>query len=165
MAKRNQFTQPAAPPPPMFINQPERDLHKQIVSEVAERVIGQPILYYPIDMESTSFHPLYGEAIQKNFLPPIRVYVFVDFGTTYNETKVDKFGLEKDQNVTIHFHKRRLTEDQNVYVREGDFILYNQVLYEIVKLTEPNSPYGQHENRIDITAKCIKSRKGLFNAQ
>jgi len=163
MAKRNQFTQPAAPPPPMFINQPERDLHKQVVSEVAERVVGQPILYYPIDMESTEFHPLYGEAITKTFLPPVRVYVFIEFGGI--ETKVDKFGLEKDVNVTVHFHKRRLIEDQDVYVREGDFILFNQVLYEIVKLTEPASPYGQHENRIDITAKCIKSRKGLFNAQ
>lgn len=163
MAKRNQFTRPVAPPPPMFINQPERDLHKQVVSEVAERVVGQPILYYPIDIDNTEFHPLYGEAIVKTFLPPVRAYVFIEFGGI--ETKVDKFGLEKDQSITIHFHKRRLTEDQDLYVREGDFVLFNQVFYEIVKLTEPASPYGQHENRIDITAKCIKSRKGLFNAQ
>lgn len=55
MAKRNEFTRPAAPPGPLFINQPERDLHKQIVTEVAERVINQPILYYAIDVEATDF--------------------------------------------------------------------------------------------------------------
>ena len=69
MAKKNQFTQPVAPPPPMFINQPERDFNKQVVTEVAERVSGQPILYYPLDLTTTNYHPLYGEAIVKNFLP------------------------------------------------------------------------------------------------
>ena len=32
-------------------------------------------------------------------------------------------------------------------------------------LYSPASPYGQTENRVEITATCIKSRKGLFNAQ
>jgi len=163
MAKKNQFTQPAAPPAPMFINQPERDFNKQIVTEVAERVSGSPILYYAIDMDATEFHPLYGEAIIKTFLPPIVAYVFIDYSGI--STKVDKYGLEKEVSIKVHFHKRRLTEDQDVYVREGDFILHNKVLYQIVGLTEPASPYGQHENRIDITANCVKSRKGLFNAQ
>ena len=54
-SKKNQFTQPTAPPPPLFINQPERDFNKQVVTEVAERVSGQPILYYPIDIDRTEF--------------------------------------------------------------------------------------------------------------
>jgi hypothetical protein len=148
----------------MFINAPERDFNKQIVTEVAERVSGQPILYYPIDIDNTEYHPLYGEAIVKTFLPPVRAYVFIEFSGKAIETKVDKFGLEKDTSLTVHFHKRRLTEDQDVYVREGDFVLHNNVLYEIVKLSEPASPYGQTENRVEITATCIKSRKGNFSA-
>ncbi len=162
MAKKNEYTRPVAPPPPMFIGKNELDFDKQVSTEVAERVIGQALLYYPIDMQNTSFHPLYGEAIQKTFLPPIRVYAFVEYGNF--ETRVDKFGLEKDINITIHFLKRRLTEDQDVYVREGDFVLYNQIIFEIVKLTDATSPYGQHNHSIDIIAKCIKSRKGLFQA-
>ena len=35
--------------------------------------------------------------------------------------------------LTAHFHKRRLTEDQNLFVREGDFILYGKDYYEIIK--------------------------------
>jgi len=163
MPKINQFTQPAAPPAPLFINQPERDFNKQVVTEVAERVVGQAILYYAIDTNTTEYHPLYGEAIQKNFLPPIRVYAFVKPSGV--ETRVDKFGLEKERNIEVFFHKRRLTEDQNLYVREGDFILHNQILFEIVKLKEPISPYGQDENKVEIVATCIKSRKGNFSAQ
>lgn len=165
MPKKNTFVQPATPPPPMFINKPERDFNKQVVSEVIERVSGQPILYYPIDIDSTEFHPLYGEAITKTFLPPVRVYAFIEFSRNYIETKVDKFGLEKDTNMVVHFHKRRLTEDQDLYVREGDFILHNDIIYEIVKLSEPASPYGQTENRVEITATCIKTRKGLFDTK
>jgi hypothetical protein len=162
MAKINEFTRPEAPPAPLFINAPERNFAKQVVTEVAERVINHPILYYAIDHEATDFHPLYGEAIQKTFLPPILVYAFIDMATL--ETRVDKYGLEKEITLKVHFHHRRLSEDQDVYVREGDFVLHNEILYEIVKLTEQGSPYGQHENIVDITANCVKSRKGLFNA-
>ena len=58
----DKWSQPAAPPPPMFFGKKERDLVKQVNDELAERVIGQTIIYYPIDISATDFHPLYGEA-------------------------------------------------------------------------------------------------------
>ena len=73
----NKWTQPSAPPPPLFTGEKERDLVKQVNDELIERVIGQQVVYYPISMERTNFHPLYGEAIKKSFLPPIRVYALV----------------------------------------------------------------------------------------
>ena len=66
---KNKWTQPDAPPPPMFFGEKERNLVKQVNDELAERVIGQTVLYYPIDEKSTNFHPLYGESINKTFLP------------------------------------------------------------------------------------------------
>ena len=57
----------------------ERDLVKQVNDELIERVIGQQVLYYPISMEHTNFHPTYGEAIEKTFLPPVRVYALVEW--------------------------------------------------------------------------------------
>ena len=35
------------------------------------------VLYYPISLEHTNFHSLYGEAIQKTFLSPVRVYALI----------------------------------------------------------------------------------------
>ena len=75
----NKWNRPEAPPPPLFFGKKERDLVKQVNDELIEKVIGQQILYYPIDLETTKFHDLYGEAIEKTFLPPIRVYVLRDF--------------------------------------------------------------------------------------
>ena len=65
---------------------------------------------------------------------------------------------------TIHFHRRRLTEDQDLYVREGDFVRYGETYYEIVKWTLNKQLFGQISHTFEITAECIRARDGLFNA-
>ena len=163
MSDRNKkWEQPAAPPPPLFTGKKERDLVKQVNDELIERVIGQQILYYPIDPILTNYHPLYGEAIEKNFLPPIRVYALITWEGI--ETTTDSFGVDKNSSLVIHFHKRRLTEDQDLFVREGDFIAYGKVYYEIVSLQEPTRLFGQIDHRMEIAAKCIRAREGIFDA-
>jgi len=159
----DKWTQPATPPPPMFLGEKERNLVKQVNDELIERVIGQQVLYYPISLEHTNFHPLYGEAIQKSFLPPVRVYALIvwqGFATT-----TTNLGIDKRPSITVHFHKRRLTEDQDLFVREGDFVLYGQPHYEIVSLNEPRQIFGQVDHKIEIEARCIKSREGMFDAR
>jgi hypothetical protein len=159
----NEWEQPASPPPPLFLGKKERDLVKQVNDELIERVIGQTIAYYPIDIERTNFHDLYGEALTKTFLPPVRVNALVEFDgiTTKYSSNI---GLDKESSITIHFHKRRLTEDQDLYVREGDFVLYGKILYEIVTLSEPKQLFGQIDHLLEISAKCIRAREGLFDA-
>ena len=90
----DEWKKPAAPPPPLFLGKKERDLVKQVNDELVEKVIGQQILYYPIDMETTNFHDMYGEAINKTFLSPIRVYALI----TFNEEStnyLEGFGIDK----------------------------------------------------------------------
>tara|TARA_R100000008_G_C3537175_1_gene142706 strand:+ start:122 stop:628 length:507 start_codon:yes stop_codon:yes gene_type:complete len=167
MSDDTKWTQPDNPPPPLFLGEKERNLVKQVNDELIERVVGQQILYYPIDANITNFHPLYGEAIVKNFLPPIRVFALIKFEG--QETVTDKFGIDKMSTITVNFHRRRLTEDQDLFVREGDFVNYGKisdvpVYYEIVSLTEPKELFGQANHRFEITAKCIRAREGLFDA-
>ena len=159
----NKWNKPAAPPPPLFLGKKERDLVKQVNDELVEKVIGQQILYYPIDMEATNFHDLYGEAIEKTFLPPIRVYALVNFdeeGSSY----LDSVGIDSMSQITVHFHKRRLTEDQNLFVREGDFVLYGERYYEILKTSSSRKLFGQVNQTFEISATCKRARKGLFDA-
>jgi len=158
----NKWEQPTAPPPPLFLNKKERDLVKQVNDELVERIIGQQILYYAIDIRNTNFHPLYGEAVEKTFLPPVRVFALIDWEGLKTET--DKYGLDVVTSVTVHFHKRRITEDQNIFVREGDFILYGDFFYEVLTLNEETQLFGQADQRFEISAKCVRARKGLFDA-
>jgi hypothetical protein len=158
----NKWKQPQQPPPPLFLGKKERDLVKQVNDELIERVIGQQILYYPISIEDTDFHPIYGEAIHKNFLNPIRVYALVEWQGY--ETETTNLGVDRKSKITVHFHKRRLTEDQNLFVREGDFVQYGDSYYEIVTLNEPKQLFGQIDHLLEITAECVKAREGLFDA-
>lgn len=158
----NKWQRPASPPPPMFLGEKERNLVKQVNDELIERVVGQQIVYYPIDIENTHYHPVYGEAIDKTFMPPIRVYAMVKWGgseTTYE----DGVGIDNHHSIDVAFHKRRLTEDQDLFVRVGDFVFYGNAYYEIIKLAEPRELFGQQEHRFEISASCIKSREGLFD--
>lgn len=160
---KNKWTQPASPPPPLFLGEKERNLVKQVNDELIERVIGQAVVYYPLDVAHTNYHSLYGEAMRKNFLPPIRVYALVEW-TSFETQYSDNIGLDKNTEITIHFHKRRLTEDQDLFVREGDFVLYADNYYEIATLSEPQRLFGQANHRLEISAKCIRTREGLFDA-
>ena len=159
----DEWSRPTSPPPPLFFNQKERDLVKQVNDELVERVIGQTVVYYPLSLEHTNYHPLYGEAIEKTFLPPVRVYALVKFEGFKTEAK--NYGLDKTASIVVNFHKRRLTEDQDLYVREGDFVLYDKILYEITSLIEPRLLFGQADKRFEISATCLRSREGLFNGQ
>ena len=161
--ENNKWSRPDAPPPPLFFNKKERDLVKQVNDELIERVIGQQIVYYPISMEHTCFHPLYEEAITKTFLPPIHVYTLVEWGETSNITP--GYGIDKTFNLKIHFHRKRLNDDQDVNVQEGDFILYDGDFYEIVATVQPRRLFGQDDHQLEISAQCIQAREGVFNAE
>ena len=80
------------------------------------------------------------------------------------KTETDKYGLDVTTSLTVHFHKRRITEDQDIFVREGDFVLYSGFYYEVLTLNEPAQLFGQTDQRFEISAKCIRARKGLFDA-
>jgi hypothetical protein len=148
----NEWDKPASPPPPLFLGEKERNLVKQVNDELIEKVIGQQILYYSIDMKTTNFHDLYGEAIEKTFLPPVRVYALVEF-TDFSTDYLASGGIDKTWEINVHFHKRRLEDDQNIYVREGDFVLYGDYYYEIVKLSEDTKLFGQVQHGFDVSAR------------
>ena len=152
----DEWKRPPAPPPPLFLGKKERDLVKQVNDELVEKIIGQQILYYSIDLETTNFHDIYGEAPEKTFLPPVRVYALV----TFNEEStnyLENFGIDKISQITVNFHKRRLEKDQDIYVRED-------IYYEITKLSQPRKLFGQVDQTFEISATCKRARKGLFNA-
>ena len=101
--RENKWTQPTQPPPPLFVGKKERDLVKQVNDELIERVIGQQIVYYPISVEHTNFHSLYGEAIQKTFLPPVQVYALIMWEG--EQTTNTDFGIDRRSSIIIHFHE------------------------------------------------------------
>ncbi len=157
---KNKWTRPQTPPGPMFFGDKERNLVKQVNDELAERVLGQTIAYYPISVEDSNYSDIYGEAKEKVSLPPVRVFAYVQVDNDQTNTK---FGYEYQTKLTVNFHRRRLVEDQNLFVRVGDFVQYGDVFYEIVKTYNDTRYYfGQVEHKFQISAECVKARNGAF---
>tara|TARA_B100000927_G_scaffold288578_2_gene283423 strand:+ start:1476 stop:1964 length:489 start_codon:yes stop_codon:yes gene_type:complete len=161
MSEDNKWSQPESPPPPLFVGKKEKDLVKQVNDEVIERVVGQTVIYYPVSLENTNFHDLYGESVNKTFLDPVRVYAMVKYVS--QTTTTSPLGVDRIEKINVAFHKRRLTEDQNLFVREGDFIQYGERLYEILTLEEPKWLFGQVESSFEIAAQCVRAREGLID--
>lgn len=150
----------AQAPPPLFFNAQDRLFVAGVVNETTERIIGQVILYYPVAPELTNYHPLYMESFTKIVNNPIRVYALIQWSGF--DTTTTSHGIDRKPSIVIHFHKRRLNEDQDVVVKEGDFVLYHETYYEITKLNEPQQIWGQQQHQMEIEAKCIKARRGAF---
>ena len=150
---QNKWSQPEQPPPPMFLGKKERDLTKQVNDELIERVIGQTIIYFPLNIKNSNFHPVYGEAINKEFLRPIIIKALIKIDE--DQTSTELYGLDKSSKITINFHRRRLTEDQDLFVREGDVIFYGLNFYEIVKLSEPRALFGQIDQSLKFKHHVI----------
>lgn len=155
------FTRPPAPPPPLFVGDKERKLVRQVNTELIENVIGQVIAYYAIDLESSNFHPIYGESKEKSFLPPVRVYARVE--TQPSEVLQNKTSIDRLQKINVYFHRKRLTEDQKLVVRIGDFVYYDGDFYEIVETRGSKRLFGQDGQKYEISATCIKARENLFD--
>jgi hypothetical protein len=79
-------------------------------------------------------------------------------------TETTKFGVDKKLSIIVHFHKRRLVDDQDLYVREGDFVRYGETFYEVMDWNQPKQIFGQTDHKMEIEVKCIKARQGVFDA-
>jgi hypothetical protein len=89
------------------------------------------------------------------------VFAFVKYQS--QTTKTTNLGVDRVEKISVVFHKRRLTEDQDLFVREGDFLQYGEHHYEILTLEEPKWLFGQVESSFEIAANCVRAREGLFD--
>lgn len=151
-----QWTRPIYAPPPLFVNKPELDFQKQIADEVQEYVLPYEGLYFAVDVDKTNWHPIYKEAIEKLYFNPIFVRFFADYED--QDTKTTKYGKDRKSKMVFHFHKRRLNEDLNITITEGDLIYYNEEYHEIKRLSEPEALWDQIQFKNGITAHCEKAR-------
>ena len=132
-----------------------------ISKELIQNVVGQEIEYYSINLVQTKTHRLYQEAVKKTWSAPVKVNALV----MWNNSGVTStnFGIDAKYNTEIYFHTQELIE-RNLVPKEGDFIEFGQVYFEITSVTQPQIIFGQVNNKIMTKCICIQSREGLFQA-
>lgn len=146
--------------PTMFLGDKEKDYVKQNNDEIIQRVVNQVVFYYPIDVENSNFHDLYGESILKKFHAPIKVNALVEWKGY--DIKNGAYSLDKVPVIEVHFFKRRIEEDLGISVKEGDYVKYGRDFYEITAINENNELFGAFNSKVDVSATCVKARRGKF---
>ena len=87
-------------------------------------------------------------------------------GSSESDQTNDRDGYEYINNLTVNFSESRITQDQNLFVRPGDFIQYGDLYYEIVRTYNDTRFYfGQVEYKFQVTAECIRARQGSFRVK
>lgn len=141
----------------LFVTSREIDFFNDISKEIDKDIVGQKVYYYRVREDLSKIHDVYEESLNKVFDPPVEIEVRVDWEPPTIMT--DKFGTEKKFKINVVFHQRDLL-DRNIQVREGDYISYGEVFYEITTLVTQNLVYGQIEHTIGVKALCVQTRFG-----
>lgn len=140
-----------------FISQKELDFISKINKELIQDVIGQEVIYYMISEEHTVSHSLYNESVNKVWFNPVRINALVEFDNS--GVLSTNFSLDSKYELTVRFHTEEL-EDRNIKPKEGDFIEFSQIVFEITAVTKPQMVFGLQSEKILTNCVCVPSREG-----
>ena len=136
-----------------FFGEKEAAFFHSAGREIVEGVLQESLLLYRIDLKKTQVHPLYGEAIQKRWLPEIEIFgrINVEVEDPSQQVKggITKKGFGK---LTAHIYIEHLEElnlvsrksDNEIItgVKMGDFMGFKGQFYKII-----DDGHGQISNQ------------------
>jgi len=145
----------------LFVKDVDVAFVHSINRELIQAVVGQEVSYYAISPERSRPDDLYDEAPQKVWDAPVRVNALVRYDNDRVETGVK--GMDSGYPLEAYFHDKEL-EERGLVAREGDFIEFGEIFYEITSATKPDIIFGQVNNKVMTKCVCVPAREGQFAA-
>lgn len=144
-----------------FITTRELGLIRSWTRELVQDVSRQYVLYYAVSADDSQIHDVYNEGITKVVMDPVKVNCRVEFdeGAAFTGRGV----IDSDFELTVQVQPQELI-DRNVHPREGDFVEWSQVMFEISNVRERHPAYGQANEKVTIELTCVPSREGQYKA-
>lgn len=144
-----------------FITTRELALIDSWNKELIQDVVQQEILYYAISYDDSVVHDVYDEAILKETYRPVRINARVGFNQ--GATKASGGTLDSSYTLEVELHSEECRQ-RNVIPRDGDFIEYGQVIFEITTVGHVEPVFGQINDKLSYRLTCVPSREGQFKA-
>lgn len=143
----------------LFVDSKQVRFFNGITKELLQKIVCQKVIYYSVSERHTKSHRIYDEAIKKTVHRPVEVNALVLYDKPVQTNT--QFTTDTVYRTEVYFHVSEL-EERNLVPREGDFVKFGDILYEIEQLTKPQIVYGQVENLVMVKATCRVSRKSQF---
>ena len=132
------------------------NLLTKINRELLSDVVEQEILYYKISLEDTNAN-LYGEALEKIFLTPVKLNCLITRGDQV--ITVDEMGPDLNRESSFAFLRKDL-EDSVVVPEVGDILLWQENYYEVDTVRE-NQLFVGRDNSYNLTDYGAKFGKSV----
>lgn len=116
----------------LFIGEKEIQFINDLTKEFVKDVVGQIINYFPVSAIKTQIHEVYNESLKKILENPIKVPALV--GMPEYSSKTTNFGSDIEAKIEVLVQYRDL-QDKSLVVSQGDFFSYDDILYEILTVT------------------------------
>lgn len=144
-----------------FITTRELSLIDRWNRELIQGTVEQEIIYYGISFEESRVHDVYDEAVYKEYMQPVRINARVEWSQT--ATVAGAGTADSTYSCKVYLHHQECVE-RNVSPREGDFIEFGQVVFEITTATWAKPVFGQMNAKLEHELTCVASREGQFKA-
>ena len=115
--------------------------------ELLKDVVEQEVLYYKLDLSQTQAN-IYGEAVDKTYLVPIKLNCLITRGDQVITT--DEFGPDLGREASFAFIRRYLV-DVNVVPEVGDILNWHEDYYEVDTVRE-NQLFLGKDNSYNFTS-------------
>lgn len=140
----------------LFGSSRDINLLTKINRELLKDVVEQEILYYKISLEDT-FANLYGEALEKSYLQPVKFNCLITRGDQV--VTVDDLGPDLGREASFAFLRSDL-EDTSVVPEVGDIVMWHEDYYEVDTVRE-NQLFVGRDNSYNLTDYGNKFGKSI----
>lgn len=145
-----------------FISKKEIAFINRVNRELINDVIGQEVFYYQVMSEKTAANDLYNESIDKVFAPALRLNALVSYENT--QEKIGILPPDSTYKIDVMFHNLELSE-RNLVPKMGDFIQFDNIMFEIYSVSQPQLTFGMIEQKVMTKCNCGPARKGQMSAK
>jgi hypothetical protein len=122
-------------------------LSTHISRELLQHIVEQEIGYYKLSLTDTQAN-LYGEAMDKVYLNPVKLNCFITRGDQV--INVDEFGPDLGRDASFAFIRQDLV-DANTVPEVGDIVLWHEDYYEVDTVRE-NQLFVGRDSSYNLTS-------------
>ena len=125
----------------LFGSRKDFDLLVNINRELLKDLVEQEILIYKLSASDTTTN-IYGEALEKSFLEPVKVNCLITRGDQIVD--IDEFGPDLGREASFACLKQDL-EDITLVPEVGDIVMWHEDYYEVDTVRENQYFYGRND--------------------
>ena len=144
-----------------FVQQKDLAFCLKISKELVDVVVQTTVEVFKLSISESKTN-LYGESLNKSYLPSVQVACMIE--RDESSIEYEGFGPDRAQNAEFRFNRSTL-KDKNLYPEIGDIIFHNNAYFEIDKVGQNQLIYGRPEEKFSIICSTFMVRRSQLNIE